>query len=50
MSGMVSNRLARALAKAIAWENSKEDFEFLGYERYDCGPPKSLQKALHASR
>lgn len=33
--------------EGLVWENSKEDFEFLGYERYDPGPPKALHPRLH---
>ena len=25
--------------EAIVWNNSKEDFEYFGYHRYDCGAP-----------
>ena len=32
--------------EAIVWNNAKEDFEFFGYERYDCGPPRAPNKLL----
>jgi hypothetical protein len=31
----------------VVWQGSKEDFEFFGYERFNPGPPKTPNKALH---
>jgi hypothetical protein len=34
----------------IVWNNSKDDFEFFGYERYDCGAPKTPKPSLRGTR
>ena len=34
----------------VVWNSSREDFEFLGYERYDCGAPKAPNRSLQGRR
>ena len=34
----------------LVWEGSRQDFEFLGYERYDTGPPKNPHVQLRWAR
>jgi hypothetical protein len=34
----------------LVWENSRDDFEFFGYERYNAGPPTAPNKRLQRTR